>query len=719
MADEVIKTEAEATIELADGTKITATGGAVNQIINDLSGLGEPLSGISTMLKDLIATLKKSSGKGSTGGSPSADDLRDAIEKAQKELAKKIADVKTAITKAMGFTQSSSLKKYLEEKFNAVLGALETAGGKEIPDLGTIEKALETINTSLGELPKIQEELGKINSSLGDINASLDKLKELVEGVPEEERAGFLAKIATDVANSATDAKKSAEILKDLTGGLTDEQKAELFKNLLEGAQESKAVAEMLSEMMNELPPEERKTLFSTLLSGAKDASKASKLLEDLCKGMKPEEIAGLFKRLSDFLSSGEGKGGSVDPTPKPGPTPTPTPEPTPDPDPKTDAKKYKKGKFLKTALKESTILAEPPKRWYQKLASFTVRHPFLTALIGGGIGLALAGVGLGVLAATGLQGGILAAAASQVGGLAAGAGIGLVGGGVTALGTSLLPWGRKAGLLNKNMKQYVQCAKIDKSKQWHAGKQEKNKISMNQALAKLRAVKSKRGVKAMLLRSSIYFHSLARDWHKDRKRYNARQFKKEVDKALTTKMTINNQEITKGKSYALNGYVEKKRKLRAKYDAGEITREEYEEDLADLAANYEAQPGGSAGLEDVEEQLFGDFEAVDLIDDVEGKKSATMEAVLADIKDRRTTRVVTGIEERVVRDFDEWQAEIDKMTDIAKKEEEQAKLDEAKAEREKFENYMRSRGKVATPMRDATPEEIEEFLSGGGEREH
>ena len=402
---------------------------------------------------------------------------------------------------------------------------------------------------------------------------------------------------------------------------------------------------------------------------------------------------------LKEFLDDGKGKGkgkgggGGKD-----------------DPEPPKDGKKYKKGKFLTTAYKEATILAEPKLPWHKKLSRFAAHHPILTTLIGAGVGLVATATGAGVFAAAGLTGGILANAVSNAVGLAMGTGIGLVAGGTTAIVASNIPAGRAARLCKKFMKQYKKCQTIDRKKEWQAAQEITHESKAEMAREKMRT-----GSKLL---KSLGVYKLARDFHKSQKkkakekrRYWTRQYAKSVDSAIVAKGRVNNHEIARNKSYALAGYVEKKRKLEQAHRNGELTDEEFAEDMEDLAQDFADLDGGSEGLEDVGSQLYGDYEAEEIISKVQGKKSKTMTDMLERIDGRKTKVVSETVETKVVRDFDEWQAEIDAMDDPDKKAKAQAELDKVKKERADYEAAQKRKGAPVEPLKDATEDEIEDLL--------
>lgn len=290
------------------------------------------------------------------------------------------------------------------------------------------------------------------------------------------------------------------------------------------------------------------------------------------------------------------------------------------------------KEKFLLQAKKETTILAEPKKPWYKRLAGFTARHPVITTLIGTGIGV---GVGLAT-AGIGLGAGMITSIVSSFPTVAIASGAGLAAGILTAGVSQAIPAGRREYLYSKFRKQYNKCQKISESQKTYEEIQTK-------AEAKKEEFKQKNREQKGILKS-LGVYKAARDISKFIERHSRKmsrqktqEYSNNVDKALETKVKLNAKEVNAGKTKALAGYLEKKRKLDKKLESGKIEQEDYAEDLKDMEEDM-VDLGGEAGLRDnnIQQRTY-DKEAWTLIESVKGERSKTMTAVLDAIAEKNS----------------------------------------------------------------------------------
>ena len=290
------------------------------------------------------------------------------------------------------------------------------------------------------------------------------------------------------------------------------------------------------------------------------------------------------------------------------------------------------KEKFLLQVKKETTILAEPKKPWYKRLAGFTARHPVITTLIGTGIGV---GVGLAT-AGIGLGAGMITSIVSSFPTVAIASGAGLGAGILTAGVSQAIPAGRREYLYSKFRKQYNKCQKISESQKTYEEIQTK-------AEAKKEEFKQKNREQKGILKS-LGVYKAARDISKFIERHSRKmsrqktqEYSNNVDKALETKVKLNAKEANAGKTKALAGYLEKKRKLDKKLESGKIEQEDYAEDLKDMEEDM-VDLGGEAGLRDnnIQQRTY-DKEAWTLIESVKGERSKTMTAVLDAIAEKNS----------------------------------------------------------------------------------
>jgi len=413
-----------------------------------------------------------------------------------------------------------------------------------------------------------------------------------------------------------------------------------------------------------------------TLEEHAQDIANGKKTDEDQNK-----EIEDLKKRVEELEKDKK--------TPTPTPIP-PVPAPVPEPE---EPEKWKKGKFLSRAVKQSTILAEPKRPWYKRLATFAIKHPVLTTLLGAGLGLGVVGAVCGVTAAAGL-----AAMANTMNfflpSLAIGTGVGAVAGGTLSGVSHLFPAGRRERLYNKFAKQYQKAMKIERTADIYAALEQKHKEQRQVA-------REKNKQKGILKSLGVYkaakaYHKMMGKASRKMKRYYAKKFAPKVEKALTTKAALNIKETQKGKTKAIAGYLQKKRKLEQKFADGKIDEEEFEEDLQDLDDDVADLTGGESGLSDVTNQMTYDKEAVTLIEKVKAKqRTKGMDMMLKDIK-KRNTKEEPVVVERVFRDPAQVRKEIAKFEAegrLAEAEDLKIQLAQLEKERKDYEDWARANG--------------------------
>lgn len=394
------------------------------------------------------------------------------------------------------------------------------------------------------------------------------------------------------------------------------------------------------------------------------------------------------------------------DPEPKPEPTPITTSEPT-------NARKYKKAKFLSKSIQETAILAEPKRPWYKRLAKFTINHPILTALAGAGIGLGVVGAAVGITAAAGITG-MLSMANFFFPSLVIGSGLGAIGGGALSLVSRVLPGSKKERLYTKFSKQYKKCMNIDKAKDLFST------IEENAKNAKQKAREKHRNSKGLLKTLKVYriaknYHRFVEKLGRKGKRYMASKFVPAVDKAVSTKAKLNIEEIKSGKTMAVAGYIQKKKKLEAKYIAGKIGKEDFEADMQDLEEDVVDLKGGEKGLSKTTGQLAYDKEAMTLIDKVkEDQRSKSMDVMVSNIK-KRNSKTKIDVAERIYQDPDQVAEEIAELRKQGRDDEAdslQVELDDLIAKRKEYEDWAEVNGVEAEGPVDATEQEFEDSFN-------
>ena len=134
-------------------------------------------------------------------------------------------------------------------------------------------------------------------------------------------------------------------------------------------------------------------------------------------------------------------------------------------------------------------------------------------------------------------------------------------------------------------------------------------------------------------------------------KRSKEKDYTQKVEKALDVKSKLKALEAKSGKTSALGGYLEKKKKLKSQLSSGKLEKEEFDEEMEDLVEDFsdlETITGESqTGLENVgDEYETFDSEAAELIGGIKsGAVSARAQAVLDDIKRRNSKEIIVDKE--------------------------------------------------------------------------
>lgn len=531
----------------------------------------------------------------------------------------------------------------IQEKANEIIANIEKILKSKINEI--TKSALKAFNEKLAEIT-VDIDIASANADIADLLSRLEAID--FKGIQKT-----LNDVSEEIKSTHADVLVNQEKLDELLAreNITKADLEEALKNCNDG--KGMTLEQFIEELNKRGLTEEKITIVLQKLGGIDKlvglaTTNAQRVIEIMDKlDVSLANDAKMMAILSEILEIVKGLKPAV---------PEPPPH-IPDPDPENKGK-YLKGKFLTKGLEQTNILAEPKRPWYKRLAGFAVNHPVLTTLIGGAIGLGVTAAAVGVFAAAGI-GGMLATANFFVPSLAIGTGIGAVAGGITSGVSNIIPAGRLERLCRKFDKQYKKCQKIDKKKDWYAAQEQVHE-------AKKQELKEKHNSKKGILKSR-QIYKLARNFHKraqrldrNKKRYYTRQLVKQGEKALTTKAKVNTKEVKRGKTKALAGYVEKKKKLEEKLINGKISQEEFEEDMTYLAEDFADLDGGSAGLEGVGNQLYGDKEAIDIVDMIADDTDVTkngMSDVVENIR-KRNSREVVKIEEKVVRDFEESEQE-------------------------------------------------------------
>ena len=390
---------------------------------------------------------------------------------------------------------------------------------------------------------------------------------------------------------------------------------------------------------------------------------------------------------------------------------PTPNPTPVEEPQTEADPAMYFKVKLLKDAIEQTTILSERKRPWYSRLKNFTANHPILTGVIGAGIGLGITLSSLGLASVAGW-----ATATMWFGpSLAIGSAIGALGGAGVAVGSRLIPAGRRQSLAHKFAKQHKTCLLIDRAKELSLSV-EKTAIEKRKEARQRHRESSAVLKKLGIHRAAVKYHDVVSKISRKMGRFLGRMFKKQVVKTLDTKEKLNDAEIRSGKTVAVNGYLQKMRNLESKkkkkegnllteLGKGKITQEEYDESMQELEEDFDVDAaeleersideGYDPGLRE-SRQLTGDVEALSLIEKVQEKHRT---GKMKDMKNKimkRNSRNTKAIEEVVIQDPRQTQQKIDELRANGNEKEaaeEERKLTDFLLRRKAYKQYAAEKG--------------------------
>ncbi len=379
---------------------------------------------------------------------------------------------------------------------------------------------------------------------------------------------------------------------------------------------------------------------------------------------------------------------------------------------------RYKKLVFVQKSLKQTKILAEPKQKWYKRLATFAVKHPVLSVVIGAGAGLGLFAATCGIAsAAAGIT--FMNAVNMLIPSLPGIVGIGAAGAGAVSIASNTLPKG-KWGLVAKAGKLFGKARKIDRTKQWVASMEQQQEAAKKASREKH---KNSKGLvrKLKVHRKVAKVHKLAERTARKVRRLYERRLVKTTEKALKTKNQLNTKEIKSGKTQAIAGYLQKKRKAEAQFAAGKIDAEELDERLQDLDEDVVDRDGGEPGLREVGNQYTYDKEALEAIAKADpNAKNATFQAIADNIL-TRNSNATHSIKTKVVLDPEYLAEMIDEMKKKGDKEkaaEFQAQLDEIKRQAAESTAVAGASGVEGfEPLIDLTEEEIKAIEETGLDR--
>ena len=287
---------------------------------------------------------------------------------------------------------------------------------------------------------------------------------------------------------------------------------------------------------------------------------------------------------------------------------------------------------------------------------------------------------------------------------------MGAASGGALALVSRFLPGARKERLYKKFAKRYKKCQSIDRSKAIAAA------IEENAREAKKAAREKHKTAHPILKALKVY--RIAKGYHKTverlgrkAKRYYARKFVASADKAIETKAQLNLQEAKSGKTMALAGYIEKRKKAQAKLAAGKMSKEDYDDKMQDYEEDFADLPGGQEGFSKTSNgHATYDYEASELIGKVqEAQRSKGMNMMMESIK-RRNSKAVEQPVERVYRDPEQVEAQIAKLRTEGKEDEAnglQASLDELKRQRAEYVAWAEAHGEPVDEPVDVNEDEM------------
>lgn len=375
--------------------------------------------------------------------------------------------------------------------------------------------------------------------------------------------------------------------------------------------------------------------------------------------------------------------------------------------------KKLMKAKYLRKASEETLVLSEPKRPWYKRVKDFISNHPVATALIGGAIGL-----GIGFIAGPlpylhlGFQAAVMGTSSALLGGSLAGVGAGLI-----SSITSKLIGGRKERLYNKFGKMYKKCQRIDK---------QSHKLDEWVDLAEKQVANSREQQKTSKgILKALKVHRFAR--HFNRKKLKAlralrdnrnEKYNEVADKALDAKLKLNFLEDNDGKTKAIAGYLQKKRNNEAKFAEGKISKEEFDWNQEDYEDDVVSLKGGAEGITKVGKQKTYDQEAINIITNVKGTKSASHRAIVDEIKNRNSKVVKAEVVEAPYIGHDDVENEMAELVNKGKHEEAANLFNEylvVAKQRKDYEDWMREQGKVPEPPVEMSEEEIAKLLNPNG----
>lgn len=340
------------------------------------------------------------------------------------------------------------------------------------------------------------------------------------------------------------------------------------------------------------------------------------------------------------------------------------TPKPKkvePKPEPEFQPRKLRV-KLIDKSLKETEILAEPKPSFFRRIATFTAKHPVATTLIGAGAGLAFSGT---IATLTGLSAGytliqglnkFISSIALTTG---AGALLGVTG---HILGDKLGSRISKSFLKARTERLFDRVKSIDKSREWVAEFEEQHKKEKESARERARNSKGLCKVKNKVCKC---VHKQLEKAGRKLRRLREKQFIKAADKALDAKSKLNEKEEKSGKTLAMGGLLQKKRKLDKLKDSGKLSEEDYKDSLEDLTDDLiDKLDRDDVSFEGLEEHKTFDKEAnevaekaLELTKGTSGEKS-TYKDIIADIKHRHSARKaefkIKEVEVEAPEDLDE-----------------------------------------------------------------
>lgn len=590
------------------------------------------------------------------------------------------------------FEVLGGMDKKIEDTFGEVADEVKTINGKQTKSLRTtiynardrILEKIESLNPS-ADLTALKEDLTSILGLVGGFDSKVDDAVGLItdetKDISDRQTKGIRSSIynARDRIISKIEALNPSADLTALREDLSN------FVSLVEGAIKDSTKAETVTA----------ETLRSLVETVASLEKRVGELASGLDKLNHEKDDDGKDDDTDDKDKDDDGKDDDKDDDKNKKRKPTPKP-------------KLKKLNFVQKSLQQTKILSEPKQPWYKRFATFAIKHPVLSVVVGAGLGLGLFGATCGIAAVAGGTG-FLTATNMLLPSIPGFAGIGAVGGGAISVASNTIPKG-KWGLVAKASRQFNKVKKIDRKKQWVASYEKKQEAAKIESREKHR---NSRGLvrKLKVHRKLAKVHKLAERTAKKLRRLYGRKLEKATTRVLKTKSKLNVKEIKSGKTQAIAGYLYKKRKAERQFAEGKIDEEELEDRLTDYEEDVADLDGGEPGLNEVGNQYTFDSEALDAIEraDSEGKNSA-FQAVKQDILNRnaRETRTIST---KVVLDPEYLESVIAEMKangeteNLAKYEEELARI---KAQAEEAKRVATEEGiDNFNPLEDMSEEEV------------